>query len=278
MFTGVKKDNNLIPAWLPSGRRVLLPNTDNLSDEKNFRPITCLNTSYKILTGLIAKYMTEHARSNTIWDEVQLGAVEGVLGMIDQLIIDRCIMEEVKQYHRNLAVAFYDYKKAYNKVHHDWMLRVYQWIGIPREVVQLISVLMEKWKTRLEIWNNGEKMISRWQSILCVDFYKETVIHQLVFAFLRYQCASCYSRVKDIGCKLLQQSKGYKMLAETKLNDASLIHAINEKVVPVAAYPMNVCQFYKGDLIKLDQVVKRELRSRNMLGRQGSDERLYLKR
>ena len=24
-------------------------------------------------------------------------------------------MEEVKQYHRNLAVAFYDFKKAYDK-------------------------------------------------------------------------------------------------------------------------------------------------------------------
>ena len=42
VFIGVKKDNNLIPAWLPSGRTVLLPKTDDLSDEKNFRPITCL--------------------------------------------------------------------------------------------------------------------------------------------------------------------------------------------------------------------------------------------
>ena len=45
-------------------------------------------------------------------------------------------------------------------------------------------------------------------------------------------------------------------------------------IIPVAAYPMNVCQFSKGELMELDQVVKRELRSRNMLGRQGSDERL----
>ena len=42
------------------------------------------------------------------------------------LIIVQCIMEEVKQYHRNFAVAFYDYKKAYDKAHHDWMLRVYE--------------------------------------------------------------------------------------------------------------------------------------------------------
>ena len=51
--------------------------------------------------------------------------VEGVLGTVDQLIIDQCIMEEVRQYHGNLVVAFHDFKKVYNKVHHDWMMRVY---------------------------------------------------------------------------------------------------------------------------------------------------------
>ena len=59
--------------------------------------------------------------------------VAAVLGTVDQLIIDRCIMEEVKQYHRNLAVAFYDYKKTYHKVHHGWILRVYEWICISKK-------------------------------------------------------------------------------------------------------------------------------------------------
>ena len=95
------------------------PITKNLSDEKNYQPITCLNTSYKILTGIIAECMRKHTVANDIWNEGQLGVTEGVLGMVDQLLIDRCIVEEVKQYHPNLAVAFYDYKKAYDKVHHD---------------------------------------------------------------------------------------------------------------------------------------------------------------
>ena len=49
----------------------------------------------------------------------------------------------MKQYHRNLAVAFYNYKNAYDKVHHDWMLRLYTYIGIADEVIKLISNLME---------------------------------------------------------------------------------------------------------------------------------------
>ena len=45
---------------------------------------------------------------------------------------------------------------------------------------------MELWKTRLGIWSKGEKMTSIWINI-SVNFCKETVIHQLVFASARYQ-------------------------------------------------------------------------------------------
>ena len=43
-------------------------------------------------------------------------------------------------------------------MNHDWMLRVYEWIGIPKEAIELIYKLLKKWKTRLEIWNEGEKV------------------------------------------------------------------------------------------------------------------------
>ena len=40
---------------------------------------------------------------------------------------------------------------------------------------------------------------------------------------------------------------------------------------------MNVCKFTQSELPELDQVIKRDLRKNNMLGRQASDERLYMK-
>ena len=53
-------DNSMTPEWWPTGRTVLVAKTKDLSDEKNYRQITLLNTSYKILTELIAKYIREH--------------------------------------------------------------------------------------------------------------------------------------------------------------------------------------------------------------------------
>ena len=73
---------------------MLLPKTKYLT-EKNYRSITCLNTSYKLLTGSVGKYTREYMMENDIWDEGQLGAVVGVLGTVDQLIINRSVMEDV---------------------------------------------------------------------------------------------------------------------------------------------------------------------------------------
>ena len=153
-FEQVKDSNNLILVWWFSGRTVLLAKTKDLTDENNYRPIMSLNTSYKLLTDLVCKYMREHTMENGISDEGQLGAVVEVLGTVDQLIIDRSIMEEVKTYHQNLDVVLYYYKKSYDKVHHDRILRVYKWIRIPDNVITRLISLMRKWKTRLKIWKD----------------------------------------------------------------------------------------------------------------------------
>ena len=73
-------------------------------------------------------------------------------------------MSEVKEHHRDLAVAFYDYKKGYDMVHHDFMIMVYRWMGIPEKVCKLLETLMSMWKTRLEINVKGsERKTSRLQ-------------------------------------------------------------------------------------------------------------------
>ena len=93
----LKKDYNLIPNWYPSERTLMLPKTNLLSNVRDRRPITCLNTSHKIYAGIIGKYMKDHACNNSIWDEGRLGGVEGVLVSVDQLRIDNCIMDEVRK-------------------------------------------------------------------------------------------------------------------------------------------------------------------------------------
>ena len=92
-----------------------------------------------------------------------------------------------------------------------------------------------------------------------------------IYKFLRVEQAD------GINTKVVYNRVRLQMLTKTELNDKNLIKAIITKVVPVAAYPMNVCKFTKAEFNELDLVVKRELRRCNMLGRQSSNKRLYLK-
>ena len=157
-----------------------------------------------------------------------------LLGTVDQIIVDNTIMDEIREKRRNLAVEFYDYRKAYDRVRHDWMLRVYRWMGVPGKVVNVLSQLMEGWKTRLEVTDKGNK----------IDVKK------------------VMQRVKKEIAKRLEQ------LIEVNLNDENLVKAIHSRVVPVAGYVMNVCNLGKGDIEELDKIVKTTLRKQGFHGRQ----------
>ena len=65
-----------------------------------------------------------------------------------------------------------------------------------------------------------------------------------------------FERVKE------EVLKRVKMIANTKLNDANLIKAINMKVILDAAYAMNIYRFNFSELKELDQTIKRELRGK----------------
>ena len=71
-----------IPDWLTLGRTVLIPKSDDLINERNYCPITCLDTCYKIFTGMIGNFMKNHAKRNNSWDKSQLGTCSGVLGTV----------------------------------------------------------------------------------------------------------------------------------------------------------------------------------------------------
>ena len=68
---------------------------------------------------MISNCMKEYAERNNIWDRSQLGTCSGVLGTVDQLIIDNTVMGEVRNQQRSLAVAFYVYQEAYDMVRQD---------------------------------------------------------------------------------------------------------------------------------------------------------------
>ena len=81
-----------------------------------------------------------------------------------------------------------------------------------------------------------------------------------------------YNRVKE------EISSKMNFITRTELNDKNLVEAINTKVTPITACSRNICKFTQSELMRLDQLIEKDLRKNNMLGRQESNERLYMKR
>ena len=80
------------------------------------------------------------------------------------------------------------------------MLRVYKWTGILDNVLTLLSSLTTKWKTRLEIWKDRKKIIS--SRIDITRGFLQGDSYSPVGFFCIYEIPVC---------KLLQESKGYRM-------------------------------------------------------------------
>ena len=85
----------------------------------NYRPITCLPLMWKLLTGVIADQIYAHLDQKMLLPEEQKGCRKGSRGTNDLLYIDRAVTKEVKSRSKNLAMAWIDYKKAYDMVPHS---------------------------------------------------------------------------------------------------------------------------------------------------------------
>lgn len=58
---------------------------------------------------------------------------KGWRGCFDAIVIDRAVGQEMKELKRNLAVAWIDYKKAFDLIPHRWLKWMLELLNLPGE-------------------------------------------------------------------------------------------------------------------------------------------------
>ena len=111
-YNNILKNPEQSPQWLTEGVTFLIPKSEDTENPKNYRPITCLPTMYKVLTSIITERAYTFLESNLL-PKVQKGCHRRSYGCKDQLLINKAILEEVRCKCRNLSTAWIDYKKAF---------------------------------------------------------------------------------------------------------------------------------------------------------------------
>ena len=111
---------------------------------------------WKLLTGIFSEKIYSHLLDNNLLPDEQKGCRKKTRGTKDQLLIDKLVLREAKARKRSLAMAWIDYKKAYDMVPHSWILEMLKMVKVSENVERLIRQSMTNWKTTLTA--NGQTL------------------------------------------------------------------------------------------------------------------------
>ena len=93
----------------------------------------------RMLAGKMYSYL---ARQNALPSE-QKGCRKGSCATKDQLLIDKTVLRDCKKRHTNLAMAWIDYKKAYDMVPHSWISECLEMFGIANKLQDFLKNSMK---------------------------------------------------------------------------------------------------------------------------------------
>ena len=126
LYQNTYESNNILPLWLTEAKTTLIAKNKQTENAKNYRPIACLNLTYKIYTSCLSIFLTNHCNQNNIRTSEQAAGTKRVQGFVEQLLFNKAVMSEVKKKRQNTFTVWLNYKKAFDSVPHEWLLYTLQ--------------------------------------------------------------------------------------------------------------------------------------------------------
>ncbi len=114
----------------------------------NYRPITLLNTDYKVLSKCLAVRLAHVAPD--IIHRAQAGFVPG-RKIQNHTQLARMMMHWAEANDENGAIVALDQEKAYDKIAHDYLWRVLEKFGIPESLIKMLKSLYAHAETSIMI-------------------------------------------------------------------------------------------------------------------------------
>jgi hypothetical protein len=114
---------------------------DDKTDCNNYREISLLSTTYRILSNILLARSTPHV--NEIIGDHQCGFRRNRSTM-DQIFYIRQILEKKWEYNGMVHQLFIDFKKAYDSIKREVLYTILVEFGIPKKLVRLIKMCLNR--------------------------------------------------------------------------------------------------------------------------------------
>jgi len=108
------------------------------TDIRNYRPITVLNTDYKILTKVLALQLIDHADDLVYKDQAGFIPKRSIFNYIR---LAKAIISYAEIVEEDGTIIALDQEKAYDRIKHDYLWRVLESFHLPTPFIKTVKAL-----------------------------------------------------------------------------------------------------------------------------------------
>jgi sorting nexin-29 len=140
--------------WKESGIVPIYKKGDK-TDCNNYRGISLLPTTYKILSNILLSRLIPYAEK--IMGDYQCGFRRN-RSITEHIFCIRQILEKKWEHNEAMHQLFIDFKKAYDSVRRDALYNILIEFGIPKKLVRLIKMCLTETYSRVPVGKNLSAM------------------------------------------------------------------------------------------------------------------------
>ena len=102
----------------------------------------------------------DHIYKNNIVTPEQAAGKKRLRGNVEQLLINRSILKEVRSMRRNLVTVWLNQRKAFHLIPHSWLLHALKLAKLPNYLLSSIENLTESWCAKLKLIVKDDSIVS----------------------------------------------------------------------------------------------------------------------
>jgi len=136
-------NSSFIPEEWKKGKTILIPKENAAASYNNWRPITLLNTVYKVFTTIVSQNLQQNLKVNNYLPEEQCGFLPkkdtstAILAFTELLKISNLMKY-------SLQAMYIDFEKAYDSVQHWSINSIMSHLKLPEKLIKIVMASITK--------------------------------------------------------------------------------------------------------------------------------------